>query len=111
MKVKNLLIPFSIIVSGVCFLIGTVFIANSITEANAIKRIELNKEAVPEKQLFSESELASYLGLVEDELYKLISKDQSVPFIKIEDEVYYPKKAIDEWLLSGEGKYTKEVTE
>lgn len=108
---KNLLLPASIIVSGICILIGTIFIANSIKEANEIKRIELNKEVIPEKQLFSESELASYLGLDEGELNKLISKDDSVPFIKIEDEVYYPKKAIDEWLLSGEGKYTKEVTE
>lgn len=80
-------------------------------EANDIKRKELNKEAIPEKQLLSESELASYLGVYDDELNKLITKDDTVPFIKIEDVVYYPKMAIDEWLLTGEGKYTKEVVD
>ncbi|TXC79023.1 helix-turn-helix domain-containing protein [Metabacillus litoralis] len=108
---KNLSLSVSIILSGICFLIGTGLIANSITEANDIKRVEMNKEAIPEKQLLTKSELAIYLGLFDEELNKLISKDSNIPFIKIEGEVYYPKMAIDEWLLTGRGTYTKELIE
>lgn len=59
----------------------------------------------PEKQLLTQAEVADYLGITIEEVQKLTkipdgdnSYTTEIPFIEIESIVYYPKKAIDEWL-------------
>lgn len=62
---------------------------------------------VLEKQLFTQTEVSDFLGITIEEIQKLTKvQDGSngytseIPFIEIDNVVYYPKKAIDEWLLN-----------
>lgn len=49
-------------------------------------------------QLLNISEISNYLGITEEEVKKLTE----IPHIRIDDKVYYPKLAIDKWLLNVE---------
>jgi len=63
-------------------------------------------DQVPTNQLFTQSEVANYLCVSIEEVQKLTempngpgSYISEIPHIKIKDKVYYPKTAIDRWLL------------
>jgi hypothetical protein len=59
-------------------------------------------------ELLTREELSTYLGISEEEVGKLspiTSEGYSgivLPYVKIGNNVYFPKKAIDKWLLNTE---------
>ncbi|MFF2878633.1 helix-turn-helix domain-containing protein [Gottfriedia sp. NPDC057991] len=58
-------------------------------------------------QLLTQSELVDYLGLSKEEIQKLTELNDGedgytseLPHLKIGSEFYYPKSAIDKWLIN-----------
>ena len=57
-----------------------------------------------EHQLLSPLELKEYLGLTDEQLVKILPKEDGdvttseIPYIKIGYQTYFPVKAIDKWL-------------
>lgn len=101
---KNNLVALSIFCFAVCFVIGSLLISNSLSN----KSTQPIKQTV-QPQLLTQSEIADYLGISIIEVQKLTeipdgqnSYISEIPHIKIENTVYYPKKAIDRWLLNVE---------
>lgn len=99
---KNNLIALSIFSFALCFVIGSWLISEGINgESNNVGN------PAQTNQLFTQSEVANYLGVSIEEVQKLTeipngpgSYTSEIPHIKIEDKVYYPKTAIDRWLLN-----------
>lgn len=97
---KNNLFALSIFSLAVSFVIGCWLISNSLS---GIKNY--NKKET-QHQLLTKSEVANYLGISSEEVQKLTeitngenSFTSGIPHIKIDKIDYYPKKAIDKWLL------------
>lgn len=104
--VKKNLIAISNMCIGLCFVFGSWLISTELRKNNAqsVQPPTPIKNA-NEPQLFTQSELANYLGISEKEmnqLRKIPSLNSSVevvfPYIKIGDTIYFPKKGIDNWL-------------
>ncbi|KKI91369.1 hypothetical protein WQ54_15205 [Bacillus sp. SA1-12] len=113
---QNKALVISIFSLGLFIFIGSLIISNS------IKQIEIQGqnqiEQKQKKQLLSASELAEYLGISDTELSNLLSFENNpgpgeigISSIEINGKLYYPVKAVDEWLLTGEGKYRKTANE
>jgi hypothetical protein len=103
---KNNLIPLSIFSLAVSIVTGCWLISNSLKESN--KPINSIKQAA-QHQLLTQAEVADYLGISKDEVQKLTSipegdgiEKSELPYIKIENNYYYPKTGIDKWLLTVE---------
>ena len=101
---KNNLVALSIFCFAVCFVIGSWLISNSLG-TNSTQP----KKQTTEKQLLTQSEVAEYLGINIEEIKKLTkipdgqnSYISEIPHMEIGNIVYYPKKAIDRWLLNME---------
>lgn len=107
---KNNFIGISIICLAVCFLIGSWIIAEGLREnAQSVKQVNITPtgqdgEFMP-PELLTREELSFYLGISEEEVNQLgpsISGEYTfagdIPFVKIGNRLYFPKKAIDEWL-------------
>ncbi|MGN7403558.1 helix-turn-helix domain-containing protein [Cytobacillus praedii] len=100
---KNNLVSLSIFSLAVCFVIGCWLISDSLSG----KKNYNTKET--QQQLLTKSEVAKYLGISPEEVQKLTeipngenSFTSEIPHIKIDKTNYYPKKAIDKWLLNTE---------
>lgn len=100
-NIKNNLVAISIFFSAICFVFGSWLISNGL-ENNTTKPIN----TVLEKQLFTQTEVSDFLGITIEEILKLTKvQDGSngytseIPFIEIDNVVYYPKKAIDNGCL------------
>jgi len=100
---KNNLLAVSIFLLGICIVLGCWIIPNNISP-----KPEVTKPTV-QHQLLTQSELGKYLGLSKMEIQKLTelrdgenSYTSELPHIKIGSKYYYPKPAIDKWLLSVE---------
>ena len=98
---KNNLVAFSIFFLGVCFVIGSYLISNAIN-----RQPKSTKISNAQHQLLTQSELARYLGLSEEEIQQLTEYPtgeggftSEIPHIKSGNTFYYPKSAIDQWLL------------
>jgi hypothetical protein len=103
-RMRNNLVALSIFCLGLCFVIGSWLISNSLSdeEITQVKQTQYN-------ELLTISEVAKYLGLSNEEVVKLTetphgdhSYSSEIPHIKIDKTYYYPKKAIDQWLLAVE---------
>ena len=99
---KNYIIALSIFLLGVCIVIGCYMISNGM-------RTKVSTKQVVQNQLLTPSELVKYLGLSKEEIQKLTEIDDGddsytseLPHIKIGSEFYYPKSAIDKWLINVE---------
>jgi DNA-directed RNA polymerase specialized sigma subunit len=86
-----------------CFVIGCWLISDSLIGKKTYK-IKENHH-----QLLTKSEVANYLGISPEEVQKLTeisngedSFTSETPHIKIDKTDYYPKTAIDKWLLNVE---------
>lgn len=100
---KNNLVALSIFSLAVCFVIGCWLISDSLSG----KKNYNTKET--QQQLLTKSEVANYLGISPEEVQKLTeipngenSFTSEIPHIKFDKTDYYPKKAIDKWLLNTE---------
>ncbi|WP_019415362.1 hypothetical protein [Paenisporosarcina sp. TG20] len=102
---KNSLVAISIFSLAVSFVIGSWLISNGLN-ANIDNQSNLTvEEKTVEKEvkkLFTQEELASYLGLSIEESIRLgpipvgeNTESSVLPFIEIGDTVYYSKEAID----------------
>ncbi|MGA9227901.1 MAG: helix-turn-helix domain-containing protein [Mesobacillus sp.] len=100
---KNNLVAFSIFSFALCFVVGCWLISNGLNDRPT------NESGAPVQtaQLFTQSEVANYLGISIEEVQKLTkitngpdSFKSEIPHIEIEGKVYYPKSAIDRWLLN-----------
>lgn len=101
---KNNLVALSILCLAVCFVIGSWLISDSLRNIST----QPTKQ-IAQQQLLTQSEVADYLGISIVEVQKITeipngqnSYISEIPHIKIEDKIYYPKKAIDRWLLNVE---------
>lgn len=97
---KNNLIALSIFCLALSIVIGSWLISN---------RINVNQQPSSQSVLLTESELASYLGLSNEEVKKLgPTKEEDgaystvLPYLKIGNKVYFSKTAIDKWLTNNE---------
>ncbi|WP_160726219.1 helix-turn-helix domain-containing protein [Bacillus sp. USDA818B3_A] len=100
---KNHLVSLSIFSLAVCLVIGCWLISDSLSG----KKNDHKKET--QQRLLTKSEVAKYLGISPVEVQKLTeinngdnSFTSKIPHIKIDQTDYYPKKAIDKWLLNTE---------
>lgn len=102
---KNTFLSLSIFSVAIAFVIGSWLLANSLSgeKTNQIKQSQV------QHQLLTKSEVAAYLGISVEEVQKLTEVPEGegvtssyIPHIKIEKTNYYPKKAIDKWLLNTE---------
>jgi len=98
---KNNIVALSIFFLGVCIVIGSWMISNGLS----VKPNISTKQAV-KHQLLTQSELVRYLGLSKEEIQILTELPDAggytseLPHIKIGTKFYYPKSAIDKWLLN-----------
>src|SRR5689334_13686813 len=99
---KNYIISLSIFCLAVGLVIGSWLISDSLRDQKSSKIIKETQH-----QLLTKSEVAKYLGISEEEIQKLTeipdgqnSFTSVIPHIKIDTTKYYPKKAIDKWLLN-----------
>ncbi len=104
-KMKNNFIALSIVSLGICILIGSWLIADGLKEVNepipatTIEQVDFSKA-----QLMTTKEVADYLGIDQEEMYKLGPvggegySSSILPYVKIGNKVYYSKFAIDMWL-------------
>lgn len=97
---KNNLIALSIFCLALSIGIGSWLISN---------RINVNQQPSSQSVLLTESELASYLGLSNEEVKKLgPTKEEDgayskvLPYLQIGNKVYFSKTAIDKWLTNNE---------
>ena len=97
---KNYSIAISIFLLGVCIVIGSWMISNGLG-------IKTSTSIAVQHQLLTQSELVDYLGLSKEEIKKLTELydgdggySSELPHIKIGSEFYYPKSAIDKWLIN-----------
>jgi hypothetical protein len=102
---KKNLVALSIFSFAVCFVIGCWLIANGLSA----KQNPPIKQTAPQHQLLTKAELVQYLGLSEQEINKLtklpdgnLGYTSELPHIEIGETVYYPKLAVDKWLLNVE---------
>ncbi|NDI33964.1 helix-turn-helix domain-containing protein [Chengkuizengella sediminis] len=95
-------ILYAIVYLGICMMISAWLISNAMHTNNQ-----------PEKQLLTKIELGKYLGLEKEALDKIVPEINpnevhtllDIPSIRINNLYYFPKKAIDEWLLTGERSF------
>ncbi len=99
-KLKQYSIAIAIFSLIISFVIGSWLIATSLREQP--------KEPV-QHQLLSQEEAADYLGIHVVEVLKLTeipdgsnSYISEIPHVKVGKKVYYPKQAMDRWLLDME---------
>jgi len=109
----------SSLIIGVCLVIASLIISNTVQNNQIESKKSQNKEFLTEKQLLTGPELAKYLGISEQELSQLLasinpknsdgSREIGLSYIEINNKMYFAKKAVDEWLLTGQGKYVQIV--
>lgn len=99
-ELKQYSIAIAIFSLAISFVIGSWLIATSLREQP--------KEPV-QHQLLSQEEAADYLGIRVVEVLKLTeipngsnSYISEIPHVKVGKKVYYPKQAMDRWLLDME---------
>ena len=107
-RLKNNLNALSIICLAISIVIGSWLISNSLSKNRLSVRTQPESQST--NKLFTESELATYLGLSLDEVKKLgpISNPQGgfegvLPYLVIGNKVYYSKAAVDKWLINNQG--------
>ncbi|MET3195678.1 helix-turn-helix domain-containing protein [Bacillus sp. OAE603] len=101
---KSNLVALSICFLGICIVIGSWIIPNALSIQPTVE----TKHSV-QHQLLTQSELVNYLGLSKEEIQQLTELSDGgdvytseLPHIKIGSKFYYPKSAIDKWLLNVE---------
>lgn len=105
----------SSLILGGCILLAALLISNKLEKDRVYPKNDITLQN--EKQLLTGPELAKYLGITEPELSKLLatinpqypddSREIGLSYIKINGKLYFAKKAVDEWLLTGQGKYAQ----
>ncbi|MFF2878247.1 helix-turn-helix domain-containing protein [Gottfriedia sp. NPDC057991] len=99
---KNNLVALSIFFLGLCIVIGSWVISSGLGVKANVSRIQ----SVQQHQLLTQSELVNYLGISKEAIQKLtelpddVDTTSGLPYIKIGEKFYYPKSAIDKWLLN-----------
>lgn len=75
-------------------------IRSSVSNKNNMQQYIEKKE----KEVFTPSELAEYLNIGLDKVYDMIdSPDYRIPYIMVDGEYRFGKKAIDDWLKGNKG--------
>ncbi|KPL60977.1 hypothetical protein [Rossellomorea vietnamensis] len=110
---KQLSTNISLIILGVCILIGAWMISNALQNSNSHitdDQVTVNMNSTEGPQLLSSMELKDYLGISKEQLEMLYPRKEDdviiseIPYIKMGYEYYFPVKAIDRWLEETEGK-------
>ncbi|WP_273320125.1 hypothetical protein [Vallitalea guaymasensis] len=121
MKLNKLLIT-SILILSAAIIFGSVWIGNAIKSTNKESDSKVGNEAqelesqvvsfnISDKALLTEQEVAQYLGIPQDKLNIILQKEKIerqklssydtyryMPYIEIDDEKYFLKNEVDEWL-------------
>jgi hypothetical protein len=106
---RNHLIAASIFSLALSIVIGSWLIADGMREEAQPVTVDVKEEKERvEKQLLTQAELAEYLGITEEEMFMMLPRtsdnvtSSSIPYVQIGTTYYFPKKAIDAWLLKTE---------
>ncbi|WP_064090929.1 hypothetical protein [Rossellomorea aquimaris] len=106
---KYQLMAVSIFSLAIAIVIGSWFVSKELNRnVQVVMDKGVDEEITQEKQLLTQSELGSYLGVTDEELQMILPRidenitTSSIPYIKIGTEFYFPVKAIDKWLLETE---------
>lgn len=118
MKLNKLLIT-SILILSAAIIFGSVWIGNAIKSTNKDSDSKVAQELesqvvslnISDKALLTEQEVAQYLGIPQDKLNIILQKEKIerqklssydtyryMPYIEIDDEKYFLKSEVDEWL-------------
>lgn len=106
---KNNFIALSIVILGICILMGSWLIADGLRTVNEpIPPTTIEQADFSQTQLMTTNDVVDYLGIDQEEMYKLGPvggegySSSILPYVKIGNKVYYSKLAIDMWLQHGE---------
>src|SRR5690625_3195174 len=66
---------------------------------NAKNLMEYLDDDGDEHELMNENEIHHFMGISKEDAKALIEEQPSIPHIKINDTVYYPKAKLRDWLL------------
>lgn len=125
---KNILLPVSIIVLAVSIALGCFFIADAIKEQNETAALSAaaaaDQTGTASKSLLSEQEAADYLGLPKDTfsmlLYSLDAQREHlssydtysfIPYLKINDDYFFEKSELDQWVKYNVENHTEWKTD
>lgn len=116
---KHYALPLSIVFLGLSIFASSVVLSSEAESETKTNIIDKNAKEEPPKQvnqqsmLMTREELANYLGIPEEKvrtllLHEIDGLDTGMPYIKIENTYYFPRQAINQWILTGESMYSKE---
>ncbi|MYL18744.1 hypothetical protein GLW04_02515 [Halobacillus litoralis] len=106
---KELTTNMSLLIVGACILSGAIILSNALTQSSQEAGEQVIVREQPEgPQLLSYLELQDYLGLSDEQIEKVLPKNEGdgvksqIPYVKIGYEYYFPVKAVDKWLAETE---------
>jgi excisionase family DNA binding protein len=71
----------------------------AVARSNTNSQNNIESNALMQKEVFTPSELAQYLGVEMSKIYDMIDVEGvGIPYVCIDGEYRFGKKAIDEWL-------------
>lgn len=117
LKVNNLIFPSIII--GLSIIISAWILGNAWRDSAesmrlqhvTLDQLQYENENRETPQLLDLSGLAMYLGITDDQAMKLMPRESAgetfsqIPYVKINQQYYFPVKAIDNWLLENEMRH------
>ncbi|MDQ1144029.1 hypothetical protein QE429_000856 [Bacillus sp. SORGH_AS 510] len=102
---KNTFLSLAIFSIAISLVISSWLLSNSLSDKKTNHTIQDENQ----HQLLTKSEVADYLGISVEEVQQLTEVPEGegvtasyIPHIKIKKINYYPKKAIDKWLVNAE---------
>ncbi|MRH43541.1 hypothetical protein GH741_12710 [Aquibacillus halophilus] len=113
---KQTMVSSSLIFLGVCILIGAWVVSSAIKTVampqSGVQEVHINEEV--DTQLMSHMGLQEYLGIQDNELDLILPElddegrlNSKLPYIQIGSSIYFPVKAINNWLADVEAETFK----
>ncbi|MFS1518685.1 helix-turn-helix domain-containing protein [Bacillus sp. SCS-151] len=123
---KDNVLAISLFSLAICVVIGSLFISNGLKESsrlladhlqtidlqstiqlteNKTNSTEPSTDSSSENQLLTPEQFGDYLGISEDQVNLFLpdsNGDSPIPYVKIGSRVYFPKTAVDKWLVNVE---------
>lgn len=116
---NNKLLPISITIVGLSVFVGSFWLGNSIKESANIQAQRMSVQG----NGMDISQAANYIGVTEDELQGIIKAEQNtleaegtyvgmmIPYFIVNDNMYFNKNQIDEWLVDVSTQYKEYDTQ
>ncbi|BCB02533.1 DNA-binding protein [Bacillus sp. KH172YL63] len=107
---KEYVMSIAVFSLAIAIVIGSWLIADGMKQEETAAKEEVKTEIVlQEKKLLTPGELKEYLGITDEELAIIMPRDggdgttsSQIPNIRIGNSYYFPRAAVDSWLLEME---------